>query len=725
MYKWKVFCPEARLKNILLKGKMKDLVIVESPSKAKTIGKYLGKDYKVVATVGHIIDLPKSQLGVDIESGRYEPQFTTIKGKGALIKKIKKDLPEKGRVYLAMDPDREGEAIAWHVAQALKLKKPRRVLFHEITKNAVNQAINSPRDIDQNLVHAQIARRVLDRLVGYKVSEVLWKKIWYGLSAGRVQSVALKLIVEREKEIEKFIPEEFWRVIAEIANGKDRLNAALVRKGGKKYVPKEAKEVEALKKALEGREIVVKDVKVRKVSKNPYPPFTTSTLQQSANNMYGYSAKRTMGMAQVLYQEGYITYMRTDSTNLSKEAIDSMREHILNQYGERYLPKEAKLYKTKSKSAQEAHEAIRPTDFNVTKDQIVEKFGQPEAKLYDLIRRRALASQMANRESEILSVTLLTEDGKGVEYEFAMGGERVLFDGFRSIWGSDKAKSEEDLQQIENLKKGEKFDLKKIIGEQNFTKPKPRYTEASLVKALEEYGVGRPSTYATIISTVLSRGYVEKKERFLYPLDVGRVVSDFLESNFNRLVDYNYTAGVEDGLDKIAEGEVKYAPFVDNEYKPLLGEIKKADRSVKKEDVVILEKSDEKCEVCGSAMVVRLGRYGKFLSCVKFPECKGMKAIDGGSDSLDPEKYEHPEKCPECGKPILLKTGRYGQFWACSDYPNCKGIIPLLLKEKCPECGKSLVERRGKWGKTFIGCSGYPDCRHIKKEPKKPKEEDE
>jgi DNA topoisomerase-1 len=708
---------------------MKNLVIVESPSKAKTIEKYLGKEYKVVATVGHVIDLPKSKLGVDIESGKYEPEFTTIRGKGALIKRIKKDVPKDGdgTVYLAMDPDREGEAIAWHIANALKLDNAQRIVFHEITKKAVNEAIEKPRNVDQNLVEAQIARRVLDRLVGYPVSQLLWHKIWYGLSAGRVQSVALRLIVEREKEIEAFIPEEFWDIFANFEdNNENPLKAKLSQKDDKKLEIIDEKSFKSLKKDVENNELEVVDIKVRKVSKKPFAPFTTSTMQQAANNIFGFTAKRTMALAQMLYQSGHITYMRTDSTHLSDEAVSSIRKHIEKRHGTEYLPENSIVYKTKSKNAQEAHEAIRPSNINTTFEMINKEMGKDEAKLYGLIMNRAVASQMVNRESEILTVSLDVLGKSNSKYTFKLGGEKVLFDGFRKVLGSSSSSSDEkgdELQMIEKLSKGDRFNLDLLDGQQKFTKPKARYTDASLVKALEEHGVGRPSTYATIISTVQARGYVEKQGRSLYPLDVGRVVYEFLNSNFDHLVDYNYTAEVEEKLDQISRGEIEYAPFIDDQYTPLIKEIDTAEKSVNKEDVVVLGTSEEKCDKCGSDMYIRLGRYGKFLSCSTFPTCKGMKGLDGGEDSLDFEKYERPEKCPDCGKDLELKQGKYGKFWACTTYPDCKGTVPMLIKDKCPECDSNLVERRSKWGKEFIGCSGYPDCKYIKKEPKKKKEE--
>ncbi len=700
---------------------MSNLVIVESPAKAKTIKKYLGKDYKVLATVGHIIDLPKNRLAVDVEKG-YEADFVTIKGKGGVIKDLKKALPKNGEVYLAMDPDREGEAIAWHAADALKLKKPKRVVFHEITKDAVLDAISKPGKIDENLVQAQIARRVLDRLVGYQVSELLWKKIWYGLSAGRVQSVALRLIVEREEEIEAFVPKEFWDVFVDLEDKdtkKVKVRAQLAKKDGKKFLPKEEKEVKDLEKDIKKKDFIVHEVEKKESKRNPYPPFTTSTLQQAANNLLGFSSKRTMALAQVLYQAGHITYMRTDSISLSNQALDAIRKTISKEFGEKYLPDKPIFYKNKSKNAQEAHEAIRPTDFGVKSDLIKEKFGSAEAKLYDLIYKKALASQMTSRIVEVLNVTFRVEGDSKKNYDFSLKAEKVLFDGFSRVL-SVKSKEEDGFQVISDIRKGEFFSQKDFLKEQKFTKPKARYTEATLVKALEKYGIGRPSTYSSIISTVQDRGYVKKEQRYLVPQDVGRVVTGLMKNSFDRLVDYEYTANVENGLDDMAEGKAQYEPFLDKEYKLLQKELEKAHKEVNKEDVVILGDSDEKCPNCKGKMVERLGRYGKFLSCAKFPECKGMKGADLEED-LDKEKYLRPKECPECKKNMILKMGKYGKFWACEAYPDCKGVVSLLLKEKCPECKSPLVERQGKWGRSFIGCSGYPNCKYIKKQKKEKK----
>lgn len=689
-----------------------NLLIVESPSKAKTINKYLGKDFKVMATVGHIIDLPKSKLGVDVENG-YEALWEQIYGKGKVVKDLKKAIPKGGNVYLAMDPDREGEAIAWHTANSLGLKDAERVTFHEITESAIKEAITNPNKIDIDLVDAQKARRILDRLVGYKLSELLWKKIWYGLSAGRVQSVALRLIVEKEEEREAFNSEEYWEVKVILKDGQEHLlEAKLQKKDGKKYIPKTENEVTDFQKKIGNSKFVVKDVIKKQVSKHAYPPYTTSTLQQSAYNTLGFTSKRTMSVAQILYQAGYITYMRTDSTTLSKKAVDSIRKFVQEKYGKEYIPEKPNFYKTKSKNAQEAHEAIRPTDFYMDSEKIGKELGDTAKKLYDLIWKRAVSSQMSNKQVEVLTVSVVPKDLKDPEYLFVMGGERVLFDGFRKVLHIKS--SEEDLQEIYAMEKGQELEKEKFVNEQKFTQPPARYTEASLIKKLELLGIGRPSTYAAIISTILARGYVLKDAKALLPSDVGRLVTNFLRNNFARLVDYTYTASVEDSLDAISLGKKKYLPVIDEEYKMLVSGIEKAEKDVNKEDVVILGRSEEKCPECGAEMVVRVGRYGKFLSCSRFPECKGMKDLSGNEEALDFEKYAKPEKCPKCGGGLVLKHGKYGQFWACERYPECKGVVPLLLNEKCPECGHHLVERRSKWGRKFIGCSNYPDCRYIK-----------
>lgn len=694
-----------------------NLVLVESPAKAKTIEKYLGKDYKVYATLGHVIDLPKSSLAVDVDKG-YEPEFVTIKGKAALLKKLKKEVPKDGNVYLAMDPDREGEAIAYHAAQGLKLKNAKRITFNEITKNAVIDAVASPREIDMDLVSAQFARRVLDRLVGYKVSGLLWKKIRYGLSAGRVQSVALRLIVEREKEILSFVPQEFWEVYVDLVTDEgDVVRFKLAKVAGKAFKAGSKEDVDKIIQDISASTYSVKDVKKGNKKVSAPPPFTTSTLQQAANNHLGYSAKKTMALAQGLYQKGHITYMRTDSTNLSKDAIGAFRGYISSRYGESYIPESANFFRKSSKLAQEAHEAIRPTDVTKTGEALSDAEAS-EKKLYDLIRNRALASQMSPALYDTYNITAVPA-GVDKDYDFVVSAQNCTFEGFKKLWNVQFGKDGEDVQEISKIEKGDILKNKEVTPLQKFTTPKSRYTEATLVKQLEALGVGRPSTYATIISTIMDRGYVVKVEKKLAPTDIGTIVSNFLSEHFTRMVDYKYTAKVEDGLDGIALGKVKYEPFIDNEYKPLMKDIERIDKEVKKEDIVVLEKSDEKCPECGSDMVVKLGKYGKFLSCSKFPDCKGMKNLESTEFVLDESKFVKEDKCEKCGKQMIIKTGRFGAYWACEDYPKCKTAKPLMLLEKCPECGSHLVERKGRWGKTFTGCSAYPKCKYIKKEAKK------
>ena len=687
----------------------KNLLIVESPAKAKTINRYLGDDFKVMATVGHVIDLPKSELGVDVEKG-YKPLYQVIHGKRKILQELKRALPEQGNVYLAMDPDREGEAIAWHVQEYLKLKDAKRVSFHEITKDAILQAIKSPSSVNEDLVEAQKARRVLDRLYGYKLSELLWKKIWYGLSAGRVQSVALRLVVEREEEREAFKPEEFWDFLVEVSKDGEKLKIKLIKRDGKKYIPKKEQEVKEIEEMLDNYAYKVVDIVKKEIKRNPYPPYTTSTLQQSANNVLGFSAKKTMTLAQRLYQAGYITYMRTDSVYLAQKAIKEIRGVIADKYGKQYLPEKERYYKNKAKNAQEAHEAIRPTDFSFDSS----KLPSDEARLYNLIWKRAVSSQMNPEIIEDLNIYFEPDAGLKYKFTFLAKGQKIIFDGFRVVYGT--AKEDEAIQYISNIKLGDIFKKERFLIEQKFTQPPARYTEASLVKKLESLGIGRPSTYATIISTILDRKYVEREKKFLFPTDIGRVVAHFLKGNFTQLVDYQYTANVEDSLDEIAKGKEKYIPFLDSQYKPLMENIQKAEKNVKKEDVVVLGDSDEKCPICGAKMVIKLGKYGKFLSCSRFPECKGMKDINGEGEELDFNKYLKVEKCPKCESKMILKNGKFGKFWACENYPECKTTMPLLLNEKCPECGRNLVEKKSRWGKTFKGCSGYPECKYIKKE---------
>lgn len=712
----------------------KNLVIVESPAKAKTIEKYLGSDFKVVASMGHVRDLPKSTLGINIE-GSYGADYATIKGKGAVISKMKGLVPDNGTVYLAQDLDREGEAIAWHVGQALglfdergKKKKIRgkevdykRVVFSEITKDAIVNAVKNPRGLDLNLVDAQQARRILDRLVGYKLSPLLWKKIRYGLSAGRVQSVAVRLIVDRERERDAFEPVEYWELLAHLYKNKSSESVAfeLVKQGGKKIELKDCSAVDKVKKVLKGTgDWKVKSVEEKTISKNPPAPFTTSTLQQSAFNKLGYSSKRTMAIAQGLYQgidlsngdhKALITYMRTDSKNLSNESVSAIRSVIINQFGKENLEQKPRVYKTKSKSAQEAHEAIRPTDVAFTPSDAAKVLPKDELNLYQLIWQRTVACQMVPAQYKRLTI-----DVEKLDFIFRNSNQSLVSPGYLSVYhrGLDK-------EPVLDFSTGDILKLKDIESTQHFTQPPARYNEASLVKALESYGIGRPSTYSAIISTILQRGYVVQENKALKPEDIGYVVTDLLKNHFPEIVDVNFTSGMEEDLDAVARGEKEWVPVIDAFYKPFEKLLEKKDKEINKEDVVVLEESDEVCEKCGAKMVVKLGRFGKFLSCTKFPECKGMKSLAADED-LEKilENHEKPEKCDKCGEDMELKRGKYGLFWACKKYPDCKSAKPLLLKEKCPECGSNLLERTGKWGKSFIGCSGYPNCKYIQKTKK-------
>lgn len=709
------------------------LVVVESPAKAKTIKKYLGKDFNVAATMGHVMDLPKSGISVDVDKN-YKPEYEVIKNKKKVIRELKKLLPKNDSdVYLALDPDREGEAIAAHVAEVLKLKKPNRVVFHEITKKAVQEAIDNCSNVNENLVEAQKARRILDRLVGYKLSGLLWKKIWYGLSAGRVQSVTTRLIVDREKERDAFEPVEFWEIDAHLKKVKDKgeeFVARLVKKDGKKLVSGSEKSTGDIVKNIEGAGWKVGSVSTKKKLQKPSPPFTTSTLQRLANSYLGYSTKRTMQLAQQLYQGvkvsdkgqiGLITYMRTDSTVLADQAVKSIRKYIGSVHGKEYLPAKPVLYKTKSRLAQEAHEAIRPAHFDLPPAKVKDSLSPQQYKVYELIWNRAVGCQMKPLEYNVVSIDVDANCKSGVVYLFHLEGREVLFDGFAKVVGSRLLAKDDTVQRISGISEGDDLECIKIDTEQRFTKPRARYTEATLVRALEKYGIGRPSTYATIISTIQGRGYVGKDGRYLYPTDVGIVVTDFLIEHFARIVDYDFTSEIEEDLDEVALGKIKWVPVVDKVYKPFEKNLIKKDKEVKKEDVVILGDSKHKCPVCGGKMVERLGRNGKFLSCAEFPKCKGMLGIDGKTveETFDNKKYLPSEPCEKCGGNMKLKNGRYGQFWACEKYPDCKSTAPLLLQEKCPECGEPLVERKGKGGRSFTGCSGYPDCKYIKKDKAK------
>ncbi len=680
------------------------LVIVESPSKAKTIEKYLkdlGDDFVVRASVGHVRDLPKSnKKAIDIEAG-FVPHYEVVKGKEKIIKELK-DLAKKAEeVYLASDPDREGEAIAWHLKEVLDLpdEKVKRVVFHEITKNAIQEAFKNPRGIDENLKKAQEARRVLDRIVGYDLSGLIWKKVRYGLSAGRVQSPALRIIMEREREIRNFKPETFYIVFADLKHDKDKLQF--------KYY-KEIKNKDLLNKIL--KEANVKNWKVFSVKekesvRKTRAPFTTSTLQQVASTRLGYSPARTMRIAQKLYEKGFITYMRTDSVNLSKEAQKNIAAKIEEKYGKEYV--EIKSYSSKSKNAQEAHEAIRPTD--PFKEDIPGTM--EEKRLYKLIWQRALASQA--KDAKILRTKIEAGPEGKFEWEnkFVINGERLIFDGWLKI-DPESAKEEVILPK---LQEGDSLELLKIYHQEKQTEPPRRFTEAGLVKELEKRGIGRPSTYATIIKTLKDRGYVTLEGRTLVPTDTGDVVSSFLENHFTRYISDTFTAEMENELDEIASGKRDYLPTLKAFYEQFIKDLN-SKKDIPKLTILGDAPEEYKCPVCGGAMEYRLSKSGKFMSCKKFPECIGARKADG---SIMEAPKELDEKCPECGANLVEREGRYGKFIACSNYPKCKYIKKdanlNTTGVNCPVCkGGEIVEKRGRFG-PFYACSNYPDCKFTMK----------
>ncbi|MEK7555537.1 MAG: type I DNA topoisomerase [Patescibacteria group bacterium] len=693
-----------------------NLIIVESPTKAKTISKFLGKDYKIESSFGHIRDLPKSnKKAIDIPGG-FIPYYEISKGKEKVVAEIKNLSQKADEVILATDPDREGEAIAWHIKEACGLKNPKRVIFHEITENAIKEAFKHPRDIDENLRKAQESRRVLDRLVGYDLSGLIWKKVRYGLSAGRVQSPALRIIMEREREIRNFIPENYWVITGEWET----------EKGGKIILtcdikPKDEKETQRI--IEEGRKNPWKiiNIKQSEVKRTPYAPFTTSTLQQTASSRLGFSPSKTMFVAQRLYEQGLITYMRTDSVNVSKEALGTIHKEVEKTFGKEYL--EPRLYKTKSKSAQEAHEAIRPTNVGKKTAGTTDE----QKNLYRLIWERAVSSQMA--DAKILKTKVsanidqrpTTNDQRRTTIpNFSTIGSITIFPG----WLAVDTRAQGDETQIPKLSEGEILKLNNIESQGKQTEPPPRYTEAGLVKELEKREIGRPSTYASIIKTIVDRGYVEKIGRALCPTDTGEVVSDFLEKNFAKYISDSFTAEMENELDEIAEGKRKYEKMLGDFYKPFSKEVKEKEKTAEKITNLGEAGEEHKCLVCDGSMVIKLSRTGKFLSCKKFPKCVGSRKIDG-SEMEGPK--ETGELCPECktGK-LMEREGRFGKFIACGNYPKCRFIKKSAEEEakaktgvKCLKCappagGGEIVERRGKFG-PFYSCSGYPKCDFIMK----------
>jgi DNA topoisomerase-1 len=713
------------------------LVVVESPTKAKTISSFLGRDFLVMPSYGHVRDLPKSTLGVDIENN-FAPQYVIPKKSKENIAKLKEALKKSQELILATDEDREGEAIAWHLKEVLFPNNKegsfliKRIVFHEITKTAIADALKHPRDIDMNLVNAQQARRVLDRLVGYKLSPFLWRKIKRGLSAGRVQSVALRLIVEREREIQNFIKEEYWTIEAEFLDKESKKSFyaslyAIDQKPLSKMAIANESQAKEITENLKDKSFYVSQITKKEIQKNPAPPFTTSTLQQEAARKLGFSAKQTMLLAQQLYENGFITYMRTDSVHLASSALKQAWEVIGKEFGTEYQLSSPRHFKNKSKGAQEAHEAIRPTDLFKTPNNVNLR-DKKQLKLYTLIWKRTIASQMQAAKIEQTTLEINTTDNK---YTFKATGQVILFDGFMRVYYESTDQDDQDKKEEQNLpplKKNQKVIAKEITPIQHFTQPPPRYTDATLVKALEYYGIGRPSTYASILSTIQERKYVEKIDKKYQPTEIGFEVNDMLVQHFPKIVDVGFTAQIEEDLDKIAQGKIEWTKVCEEFYIPFKKLLEQKEKEVKN------EVSDELCPHCGKPMIVRFGPTGKFLACPD-PNSKITKPTPEEEQKIKfLEEQNAQEKCPKCQKNMKVKVGPYGYFLGCVDYPKCKGIKKILNKIGfiCPLCLDTkerkdnpgeVVQKRAKKGKIFYACSRWPECNFIIN--KKPKSEEE
>ncbi len=702
------------------------LLIVESPTKAKTITGILDGKYEVISSFGHIRDLPKSDMGIDIENG-FLPHYITPRDKSKRVNELKKLAKKAKEIYFGTDNDREGEAISWHLCAVLGVEPEhaKRITFHEITDEAITEALNTPRPIDMNLVDAQQARRVLDRLVGYELSPFLWKKVARGLSAGRVQSTALRFIIEREKEIKAFTPEEYWSLEALFLKAKSRSELrsttgeskeiqaklhGLDEKAVEKMDLKNKEQIDEIISRIKNAEYKVSDLKEKEVHKQPSAPFNTSSLQQEANKKLGFSAKQTMKIAQELYEGvdigsgkhvGLITYMRTDSCTLSEKFISQAKSWVASSFGEKYVEETVREYKTKTRSAQEAHEAVRPSLASRTPSDIKDYLNRNQMRLYELIWKRAMSTVA---KAAIFRQATLSIAGNGAE--FRANGNVMVFDGFLKIYGIDA----KDVV-LPELSVGDKLDLKDLAGNQHFTEPPQRYSDAALVKAMEEHGIGRPSTYAPIISTLIERGYAQRdKAKKLEPKEVAFMVTDLLTANFPEVVDYEFTAKMEDSLDDIAEGKAEWQPVIKEFYGPFHKNLEEKYKEVKKVEPQE-EKVDIACELCGSPMIAKMSRYGKFLACSAFPKCKFTMPMDG--KKLEENIKESDEFCNKCGAKMLIKEGKYGKFLGCSGYPTCKNMKPLndATGVSCPSCKTGqIVSRRTKRGKEFFGCSSYPKC---------------
>jgi len=709
----------------------KNLVIVESPAKAKTIKKYLGKDFEVLASYGHVRDLVPKEGAVNPDAD-FAMKYQVIERNSKHVDAIAKALKKAEQLFLATDPDREGEAISWHLYELLKDRKVlkdkgvRRVVFHEITKRAINDAIEHPRELSVELINAQQARRALDYLVGFNLSPLLWKKIRRGLSAGRVQSPALRMIVEREEEIEKFKAREYWTIEADLEKDTQAFTAKLTHLHGKKlgqFTINKDKQAHAAEQELADAangKLTVSNIEKKQRKRNPAAPFTTSTLQQEASRKLGFTTKRTMSVAQQLYEGidigegsvGLITYMRTDSVILANEAVDEIRSLISERYGENKLPEQIRHFKTKAKNAQEAHEAIRPTSAFNRPDTIKPHLSADQYKLYNLIWKRTVACQMIHATIHTVGVDFSVGDGNILRST----GSTIVEPGFMAVYeeGVDDAKkSSADENRLPPMEEGDQVQLIKIRPEQHFTEPPPRYSEASLVKTLEEHGIGRPSTYATIISTLQQREYVTLEKKRFQPTDVGRIVSKFLTNHFTRYVDYNFTARLEDELDEVSRGEKEWVPLMKEFWYPFKELVKDKEESVSRAEVTT-EALDEDCPKCGKKLNIRLGRRGRFVGCSGFPDCDYTRNLDENSEDAEPQIVEG-RLCPECNSQLIIRSGRYGKFIGCSAYPECKFIEPLEKPTdtgvSCPKCNKgSMLKRKSRRGKIFYSCSTYPDC---------------
>lgn len=706
---------------------MVNLVIMESPTKASTVKSYLGSSYKVVASKGHIRDLPKSTLGIDVDNN-FEAHYINIRGKGDLIKELKKEVKNADRIYLATDPDREGEAIAWHLITALAIppEKANRVTFNSVTKAVVKEGIKHPRQIDMDIVNAQQARRILDRIVGYKLSPFLWKTVKSGLSAGRVQSVSTKIIVDRENEIRAFVPEEYWTI-----------EAVLLTKDGKKVKTKlyglasdgnklsigNEEEAKKVFDAVNGKDFAVSDIKLGKKLKNPSPPFTTSTLQQEASRKLNYQSQRTMKIAQELYEgmnlgsefggvQGLITYMRTDSMRISDEARDAAKTFITEKYGEEYYPKTPRVYKSKGNNVQDAHEAIRPSNLNLEPSAIKKALTTEQYKLYKLIWDRFIASQMQSAELSTVQTDFNCEG-----YIFRTSGYTVKFPGYMALYeeSTDDKNTDDENVKLPEMKVGDILASESVTPVQHFTEPPARYNDATLVKYLEEKGIGRPSTYATIITTIISRGYVKREGKQLVPTPLGEVTTELMCENFPDIVDCKFTAYMESQLDDIESGKTTMLDVISGFYKNFSVELEAALKNVADRDIELpVEETDIICENCGSRMIVKNGRFGKFAACPNYPACKNTKPLAKTGEGLVEKKAEKTDmKCELCGADMILRTGRYGSFYACSRYPECKFTKQKVksLGVKCPECGSDIVTKYGKNKTVFYSCSRYPECK--------------